>query len=203
MLASGDLIRGIEEEKKMREMEQLRRQGHTFFKVLMRGEVKRVHTIKDIFIDEIPQTDGSFKYVPREGDRMLEGEFNRNTGEFEAWLWDDPDEFNRYWLSRNYRDLNIVIDDERIAKQIELLENKEYRIPQTKKEQLMVERRKIERELREIEKEEQELEAQESKDKERRRKKAEMKTDELREKQEKVKRQEVSQPVLNNIKEGV
>jgi len=203
MLGAGDLIRGVEETKKIREMEQLRRQGQSFFKVLMRGDVKRVHTVKDICLDEIPTVDGGVEYKVREGDKMLEGVFNDNTGEFEAWVWDDPDEFNRYWLARNSRELNIVVDDERLAKQIELLENKEYRIPQTRKEQLLVERRKIERELRNIEKDELAIEEQEKRDKEKRRKKAEMKSDEVKEKVEKTRVNEVSQPVFNDLKEGV
>ena len=198
-----EMSRSNEDEKRMRDLEQLRRKGHKFFKVYMRGEIKRVHSVKDIILIEEQTIDGSIKYNQKEGDRILEGKFNGSTGEYESWLWDDPDEYNRYWLARNKKAIDIEIVDEKIAKAIELLESKEYKIPQNRKEEVKVELRKLEREMRELEKEEQRIIEEEEKSKEKKFTKRDMTTKEIRPKAEKPKTPEFVQPALENAEEGI
>ena len=179
----GAMVLGRDQQEHMRHMEQLRREGHSFFKIIFRGEVKRVHCLKDINLTEHDNLDGTKSYTQVEGDRVIEPpnlEPNPITGQYEAWVYDDPDIFNRFWMARNMDAFDIFIEDERIRKNVESLKTKDYKIAETEKELLLVEKHKIERQLRRMEEEEKKLEDEEERAKSAKKKTKSMTTDKIR-----------------------
>lgn len=140
-----------EHEKKM---EELRRNGHEFFVVIFKGAIKRIHSVKDIRIEEARRLDGTTEYIQVEKDSVLEPLEGRN----DAWMFNDPDQFNVFWLAKNMDTLGLEVEDPKIQKAIEAARGKDYKIASTEKDLLMTEKRKIERRLRDLERVEREQE---------------------------------------------
>jgi len=156
------LNRGAEEH--MRHMQQLRMDGRSFFKIIFKGPVKRIHSVKDVRMDEHRRPDGTVEYRPIERDAVVEAPDmlpNPLTGQFEAMMYDDQECYNRHWLAKNKDALMIEIEDPKIARQITSLRDVEYKIPTTEKEVLLADKRRIDRELRDLDKKEKEAEEEE------------------------------------------
>ena len=133
-----------EEAGHMRHMEQLRMENKNFFKVYFNGDIKRVHCLKDIKIQESTGPDGKTKYTAVEGDRCVEAmEINEATGRSEAYVFEDPEDYNIFWLSRNAEALDIEIEDDHIRRKVESYKTKPYKMPDSRREILAVENARL------------------------------------------------------------
>lgn len=140
------------QKERMRHMEQLRRQGHSFIKVYLTAGITRIHSVKDILVEEYPDPrTGELRYEPREGDRIIEGVLNEATGFVEADILDC--EYNRYWIAKNMN-LGIEVVDKKLGKQIALLKDKEYKIASTRKEEIQMEINRLRKEEKRLDEEE-------------------------------------------------
>lgn len=150
-----DIIRDVSQQEAQKDraasMERLRREGRDFIKVRLHG-VTRIQAVKDVVVQEIINPmDGSTSYNPIETERCVEGVFNDQTKYVEADIYDC--EYNRYWIAKNMG-LGIEVVDKRLARQINSLKDREFKIPTTRKEHLQLEIARMRKELSAIEKKE-------------------------------------------------
>ena len=142
------LLVSEDEQKMLREMAQAKKQGFKYIKVVSEGDITRIHSVDFIRLDEKPSAVfGKPDYTPRYSTGVLEFVENKATGELEAEVLDT--EFNRFFLARHIPH-GIRAVDEKIYQQIEVLQDKEYKMEMTREEE-------VSRQIRELEKEKKRL----------------------------------------------
>ena len=137
-----------------RKKELVRREGNQFIRVKWAGEPRtveqlRIHGLKDIKTDMVPDMEhpGRTKMVAREIFAPTLFHEDIVSGELYCEIWDDPEDHNRFWISR-CPDLYVI--DDVLRKEIKSLIDKPYTTELNEEELLLREKRKIERRLNEL-----------------------------------------------------
>ena len=138
-----EFFKSQEDRKRVQQIEQLRRKGHNFIKVRYVGNIipatdaegtvynLRIHGLRDVEAYERTSiNDGKISWESRPGARALIFR-QAPTGDIEADIWDDPDGYNRHFLS-THPELEIV--DPTIAKEIASLDRKSFKAELTEEE---------------------------------------------------------------------
>jgi len=151
------MIHTEEELELERKKELVRKDGRDFIKVKWVGDYKteeqlRIHGIKDIVTAFVTDTEtGRQRMVSREMFGTTRFVANEATGDLYTELWDDPDDYNRMWISRNPE---LYVIDDKMRLEVEKLKDQPYITEMNEKQRLLREREKIERRLRAIDKKE-------------------------------------------------
>jgi len=142
------LLVSEDEQKMLREMAQAKKQGFKYIKVVSEGDITRIHSIDFIRLDEKPSAVfGKPEYTPRYSTSVLEFIKNNVTHELEAEILDT--EYNRFFLARHIPH-GIRAIDKKTYREIEPLQDKEYKMEMTREEA-------VSRQIRELEKEKKRL----------------------------------------------
>jgi len=131
-----EFFKSQEDRKRVQQIEQLRRKGHQFIKVRYVGNIipaldaegavynLRIHGLRDV--EAFEKTDintGRSDWSSRPGARALT--FRQSpTGDVEANIWDDPDGYNRHFLS-THPELEVL--DSAVAAQINKLDKSSFK----------------------------------------------------------------------------
>lgn len=142
----GQFILDKEAQAEIEKMEQLKRIGHSFIRVVYTGrnQVPRYHGFHNVGIVNEYDPDQA-KDIPRAvlEDRAVE--FQRGSdGRLTTDILDD--EHNRMAISRHLG-MDMEVDDPNLAKEIAALTNKPYMVEPDRKTQLLREKQRIEGEL--------------------------------------------------------
>ena len=138
-----EFFKSQEDRKRVQQIEQLRRKGHNFIKVRYVGNIipatdaegtvynLRIHGLRDVEAYERTNiNDGKTSWESRPGARALT--FHQSpTGDIEADIWDDPDGYNRHFLS-THPELEVV--DQALAKEIASIDRKSFKAELTEEE---------------------------------------------------------------------
>lgn len=140
-----EFFKSQQDRERLRQVEQLRRKGHNFIKVRYNGSTipkidseglvynVRIHGLKDV--EAFEKTDistGKTEWQTRPGSRALH--FRQSpTGDIETDVWDDPDDYNRHFLS-THPELEVV--DPVLARKIEELKGKPFKAELSEEEML-------------------------------------------------------------------
>ena len=140
-----EFFKSQEDRKRVQQIEQLRRKGHNFIKVRYVGNIipatdaegvvynLRIHGLRDVEAYERTNiNDGKTSWESRPGARALTFR-QAPTGDIEADIWDDPDGYNRHFLS-THPELEVV--DQATAKEIASLDRKSFKAELTEEEVL-------------------------------------------------------------------
>jgi len=140
-----DFFKSKEERKSLQKIELLRRQGERFIRVKYNGSIipevdnegtcynLRIHGLRDIEIFEATDSNsGRREWKTRRSARAL---FFRqtSTGEIEADIWDDPDHWNRHFISTHPE---LYVEDDRLREEIEKEKDKPFKAELSRKEEL-------------------------------------------------------------------
>ena len=140
-----DFLRSQEDRKRLLRIEQLRRQGEAFIKVRYTGNVRvqldsdgfaynlRIHGLKDMEAYEQTDENGQTEWKGRKGARMISF-YQSVTGDIEADVWDDPDGWNKHFLSTHKDELYVV--DDKIRAEIERESNRSFKVELSEEEEL-------------------------------------------------------------------
>jgi len=142
------LLVSQDEQKALQEMEQAKKQGHSFIKVISDGDITRIHSIDIMRITENPSPVwGKPTYNSHQSTGVLEFKANPINGNMEADVLDT--EYNRFFLARHIP-WGLRVVDEKTQEKIAALQSKEYKMDMTEEEE-------ITRRIRELEKEKKRL----------------------------------------------
>lgn len=140
-----EFVKSQEERKRIFEAEQLRRKGEVFIKVWYRGDIIpdidsdglcyniRLHGLKDIVpYEETDQNTGRKEWKGRRGAQVVIFR-QSSSGDIEADIWDDPDCWNRRFIS-THPELYVV--DDKLRKEIKKEKDKPFNPEPSEKELL-------------------------------------------------------------------
>ena len=140
-----EFVKSQEERKRIFEIEQLRRKGEVFIKVWYRGNIApqidsdglcyniRLHGLKDIVpYEKTDQNTGRKEWKGRKGAQVITFR-QSSSGDMEADIWDDPDCWNRRFIS-THPELYVVED--KLRKEIEKEKDKPFNPEPSEKELL-------------------------------------------------------------------
>jgi hypothetical protein len=140
-----DFFKSTEDRKRVQEIEQLRRKGHNFIRVRYVGRVVpavdsegvvyniRLHGLRDV--EAFEKTDintGRTDWDSRPGAKALTFRMSPS-GDIEADIWDDPDLYNRHFISTHPE---LEVSDSRLAEDIKRLVGKPFKVELTDEEVL-------------------------------------------------------------------
>lgn len=146
MNALAEVLKSQEERARLQEVEQLRRKGERFIKVRYIGQTIpmidseglcyniRPHGLRDVEAYESTDINtGRTEWKARKGARVL---YFRQTssGDIEADIWDDPDGWNRRYISTHLDELYVL--DDKIREEIKEDANKPFNPEPSPKELL-------------------------------------------------------------------
>jgi len=152
-----DFFKSQQDREHLKNIENLRRKGEKFIKVRYEGRAIpqidsegvcfniRIHGLRDV--EAYEKTDvstGKTEWQARPGARALL--FRQSiTGEIEADIWDDPDNWNRHFIS-THRELVVV--DSKLAEEIEKIKDEPFKTELSPKEEI---ERRIAADLKKLE----------------------------------------------------
>lgn len=152
-----DYFRSKEERQSLKKLELLRRQGERFIQIRYNGDIipevdnegtcynLRIHGLKDIEIFESTNMNtGRKDWKTRRSARVLYFRQTSN-GDIVADVWDDPDHWNRHFIS-THPELYVI--DDRLREEIEEEGGKPFKAELSRKEEL---EREVAERLRELE----------------------------------------------------
>lgn len=141
-----DFFKSQQDREHLKQIENLRRKGEKFIKVRYEGNTIpqidsegvcfniRIHGLKDV--EAYEKTDantGKTEWHARPGARALL--FRQSlTGEIEADIWDDPDKWNRHFISTHPE---FVVVDSKLADEIEKVKSEPFKSELSPKEELV------------------------------------------------------------------
>jgi hypothetical protein len=153
-----EIAQSEEERQERQKIEQLKRQGYNYFRVVYRGrlpfDVIKLQGLKAI--EAYRATDdktGMEIWRARPGSDPYF--FWRDSqGQVVTDVWDDPDQYNRFYMERHTgRDgSEFEIEDKQIAKEIRSLRDKPFKAELSEAEQLLKDREEIDRRLARLQK---------------------------------------------------
>jgi len=152
-----EFFKSQEDRERLKQVEQLRRKGHSFIRVRYNGPQYpmidsegqayniRIHGLRDV--EAFEKTDistGKTDWQSRPGSKVLV--FRQSaSGDIEADIWDDPDYYNRHFIA-THPELQVL--DSALAKEIKELLGKPFKVELSESEML---EREIEAKKRELE----------------------------------------------------
>jgi hypothetical protein len=151
-------VQSEEERQERQKIEQLKRQGYNYFRVIYHGrlpyDVIKLQGLKAI--EAYRATDdktGVETWRARPGSDPYFF-WRDNQGQVVTDVWDDSDRYNRFYMERHTgRDgSEFEIEDKQMAKEIRALRDKPFKAELSEAEQLLKDREEIDRKLAKLQK---------------------------------------------------
>ena len=150
-----EMIASEEERKEQQKIAQVKQQGYNYFTLIYKGRLP-VSAIKLQGLLNIEP----YKTTTAEGDEVWSGRegadayyFHEDSlGRKTARIWDDPDKYNRFWISRHvgYPRAEFELEDKELAKEISELSEMPFKAELSEEELLVKKKRDIEKRLSEL-----------------------------------------------------
>lgn len=147
-----EMVQSEEERKELQKIAQVKRQGYSYFKLFYVGRLPvnpiKIQGLKNIEVYRTTDGDGNEKWVGKPGaDAYFFME--DSMGSKFTQIWDDPDGYNRAWVSRHvgYARAEFELEDKELEKQIVAIANVPYKVELSEEEELERQARDIQKRL--------------------------------------------------------
>jgi hypothetical protein len=152
-----EMVMSEEDRAEQRKIAQVKRSGQKYFQLVYVGRQPvaqlKIQGLKNIEAYKTTNENGEEMWASRPG---ADAYYFRedSTGKKMTDIWDDPDAYNRHWVSRHvgYRGAEFVIEDKELEGEILELSDKPYKVELSEKEALIKKKRDLDKRLEEIEK---------------------------------------------------
>lgn len=136
-----EMVQSEEERKELQKIAQVKRQGYDYFKLIYVGRIPvaqiNIRGLKSIEAYRSTNEDGSEKWVGKPGaDAYFFME--DSLGNKFTQIWDDPDGYNRAWVSRHvgYERAEFELEDKDLEKQVLAISGTPYKVELSEEETL-------------------------------------------------------------------
>lgn len=136
-----EMVQSEEERKELQKIAQVKRQGYSYFKLFYVGRLPvnqiKIQGMKNIEAYRTTDGNGDEKWVGKQGaDAYFFME--DSMGSKFTQIWDDPDGYNRAWVSRHvgYARAEFELEDKELEKQIVAIAKTPYKVELSEQEEL-------------------------------------------------------------------